>query len=98
MAIYNFNSNPTQPSHLKTWDYYILCMQCASVHTQLSEYKFEISNLKSGGVGWGGDVAAVAGPVGVYELPRAREQLVGVGSEVVSLGLDQVGRNFLRSM
>ena len=39
----------------------------------------------------------MAGPVGVYELPRAREQLVGVSSEVVSLGLDQVGWNFLRS-
>lgn len=40
----------------------------------------------------GGDVTAVAGPVGVEVLvPRPVDSLVGVGTEIVTLGLDEVG-------
>ena len=35
----------------------------------------------------------MAGPVGVDELARLREKLVGVSTEVVTLGLDQIGRD-----
>ena len=35
----------------------------------------------------------MTGPVGVDELAGLCEQLVGVGTEVVTLGLDQVGRH-----
>src|ERR1035437_230956 len=45
------------------------------------------------GVGAGGDAAALAGPVGVEELAAGLvEALVGVGAEVVALGLEQVCR------
>ncbi len=34
-------------------------------------------------------------PVGVDKLARFSEQLIGVGTKVVTLGLDQVGRDTL---
>lgn len=37
-------------------------------------------------------VASEAGPIGVDVFPGFRQQLVGVGPEVVALGLDQVCR------
>ena len=50
------------------------------------------SRFLSALVAAGGDLAAVAGPVGVEELaPGAVDPLVGVGAEVVALRLDQVG-------
>ena len=68
------------------------------------EFKFEIRNLNSslcgrgsGGVGGGGDVSSVAGPVGVDEGARVGQELIGVCPKVVSLGLDQVSWNLLRS-
>ena len=71
---------------------------------QRREFKFEIRNLNSslcgrgsGRVGGGGDVSSVAGPVGVDEGARVGQQLVGVCPEVVTLGLDQIGWNLLRS-
>src|ERR1039458_8780186 len=50
------------------------------------------TDLELDGVGAGGDAAALAGPVGVEELAAGLvEALVGVGAEVVALGLEQVG-------
>ena len=46
-----------------------------------------------GVVGGRGDVSTMACPVGVDELARLGEELVGVGTEVVTLGLDEVGRD-----
>ncbi len=45
----------------------------------------------------GGYAAARAGPIGVHSNPRARGQLVCVGAEVIALGLDQIGRQTLRT-
>ena len=45
-----------------------------------------------------GHVAAGARPVGVHELARVVQQFVGVGTEVISLGLDQVGGQPVRSV
>lgn len=39
-----------------------------------------------------GHVTAVTGPVGVHKIARIAQQLVGVRAEVVTLGLDQIGR------
>ena len=44
-------------------------------------------------VGGGGGGASAAGPVGVGHLvARLVDALVGVGAEVVALGLDEIGR------
>ena len=44
----------------------------------------------SGVVGGGGDIPSMAGPVGVDELARFREQLVSVSTKVVALSLNEV--------
>ena len=53
-------------------------------------------NSKSGVVGRSRHVASVPSPVGVDEFAWIAEQLVRVGSEVISLGLDEVGWDMLR--
>jgi hypothetical protein len=48
-----------------------------------------VSRVELNGVGGGGDAAALAGPVGVEELAAwLVDALIGVGAEVVALGLE----------
>ena len=47
------------------------------------------------GVGGGGHIAPGPGPVCVDKLAGRGEELVGVGSEVIPLGLDQISGKLL---
>ena len=46
--------------------------------------------VELGVVSSGRDIAACAGPIGVHEFARSGEELVCVGTEVISLGLQEV--------
>lgn len=41
------------------------------------------------------DISTVAGPVGVDEMPRVRQQFIRVGSKVIPLGLEKQNRKYL---
>ena len=43
---------------------------------------------------WGRNVSAKASPVGMNVFARFTEQLVSMGTKVITLGLDQIGREF----
>ena len=43
-------------------------------------------------------VSTVSGPVGVHEIARLGEKLVGVRAEVVALGLNEIGRQSFASI
>ena len=62
----------------------------------MTELSGKGSSVGLGRVGAGRDVPSLSGPVGVNKLARLAQKLVGVRTEVVTLGLDEVGGNVLR--
>src|SRR5438067_549673 len=70
-----------------------------STRTHLNKLGQDVANANLGRVASGGDIAAVACPVGMEKLAaRLVDTFIGVSAKIIALGLEQVGGKALAAV